>query len=191
MRIISGKWRGRKLANIEDKLTNVQLRPTLNRVRESIFNIISHGEYNGVDGAKVLDLFSGSGAMGFESLSRGAEKVCFVENESRAVSIIKKNVKLLSADPDVTVLCKDATKLNKNLIGEFDLVFLDPPYGLHLGEVSLKSAIKGGWIAQGAIIVWEEKGYIPTIDNLHLLTERFFGKIKIQFFTLREKSNTM
>ena len=191
MRIISGKWKGRKLVNLENELLNRKLRPTLDRARETVFNILSHGHYSGSTGVRVLDLFSGTGAMGFEALSRGAKKACFIDNDPKSVSIIKKNVKLLSAERYVTIMCIDATNLDKNVMGEFDLVFLDPPYGLKLGEASLKSAIKAGWIASGATIVWEESSDIPALENIKFLTERSFGKTKIQISSFENKPSLL
>lgn len=131
-----------------------RLRPTPDRVRESLFSMLHH---QGVlEGARVLDLFAGTGALGFEALSRGADYVSFVENGRVGQRLIQENIKLLDVAGNAELLRVDATRLSKCTKPCFDLVFLDPPYGKSLGKKALGSALEFGWIGSKATIVWEE-----------------------------------
>jgi 16S rRNA (guanine966-N2)-methyltransferase len=157
MRIIGGTRRGLKLAAIGEGDTAAHLRPTSDRVREAIFNLLINGGYgNPVQGAQVLDLFAGTGALGLEALSTGASRAIFVDDGAKALSLLRTNIARMKAEAATECLCRDATALPPNAHAPCTLVFLDPPYGKALGERALASAIAGGWLAPGAMIVWEE-----------------------------------
>lgn len=157
MRIIAGKHRGTVLTPVGKGDEAAHLRPTTDRVRENMFNILSGGSYGDViEGARVLDLFAGTGALGLEAMSRGAAQVCFVDNGREAFKLLSKNIARLRAAEVTTVLNKDATALPSNPYAPFDLVFLDPPYGRDLGDAALSSAQAGGWLASDALIIWED-----------------------------------
>ncbi len=155
MRIVGGRFRGRPLATPVDDVT----RPTSDRVREAIFNILVHGMPGfGLEGAKVLDLFAGTGALGLEALSRGASFCLFVEEKAEARGLIRRNVEALGLGGVTKVFRRDATDLGSaGNRGGYTLVFLDPPYGLGLAAPALASAAAGGWLAPGAIAVIEER----------------------------------
>ncbi|MAC79423.1 MAG: 16S rRNA (guanine(966)-N(2))-methyltransferase RsmD [Rhodobacteraceae bacterium] len=152
MRIVAGRFRGRRLAALGKGDPAAHLRPTADRVRESLFSMLTH--MDAIDDARVLDLFAGTGALGLEALSRGAAHVTFVESGRKSLSLIKDNVSLLDIDAETGVIGRDATRLGPGT--PHDLVFLDPPYGKGLGQKALQAAGQGGWIAPGALIVWEE-----------------------------------
>jgi 16S rRNA (guanine966-N2)-methyltransferase len=157
MRIVGGTLRGLKLADIGEGDAAAHLRPTTDRVREAIFNLLINGTHgNPVPGARVLDLFAGTGALGLEALSRGAARVAFVDDGVKARALIRSNVEKARAMGVTDLWRRDATSLGENRGPGFDLIFLDPPYGQALGERAIASALAGGWIAPGAMIVWEE-----------------------------------
>jgi 16S rRNA (guanine966-N2)-methyltransferase len=157
MRIIGGTRRGTVLAEVGAGDPAAHLRPTSDRVREAIFNLLINGTHgNPVPGARVLDLFAGTGALGLEALSRGASHVTFVDDGKVAEGLIRANVAKLRVEGETRLLRQNATRLGPNTGTPATLVFLDPPYGKGLGEAALTSAAKGGWIAPGAMIVWEE-----------------------------------
>ena len=157
MRVISGEKRGLRLAEVGAGGSTASLRPTSDRVREAIFNVLTGGRYGDpIEGARVLDLFAGTGALGFEALSRGASHVVFVDDGAAARALIRENTARMQAGGAVKLFRRDATQLGENRAAPFDIVFLDPPYGRGLGEPALASARQGGWLASQALIVWEE-----------------------------------
>jgi 16S rRNA (guanine966-N2)-methyltransferase len=169
--------RGTKLAEVGKGDAAGHLRPTSDRVRESLFSILSH---RGVlVGANVLDLFAGTGALGLEALSRGAASVCFVENGRAGQKLLAQNIDRLRAEDTTTVLRGDATALGAWPNAPFDLVFLDPPYGKSMGQKALTSALQNGWLAQDAFIVWEESAPMPAPKGLERLETRKFGDTHI------------
>lgn len=175
MRIIGGRARGLHLAPVGDGDASAHLRPTSDRVREAIFNLLINGGYgNPVAGARVLDLFAGTGAVGLEAISRGAAQAVLVDDGAVARGLIRRNVELMRAGDVVTYLRRDATRLGV-AVGAFDLVFLDPPYGRGMGEAALASALAGGWIAPGALVVWEES-VVPVVPGGFVqLDQRRYG----------------
>ncbi|SIO51878.1 16S rRNA (guanine966-N2)-methyltransferase [Rhodovulum sp. ES.010] len=176
MRIIAGEHRGLALASVGKGDPGAHLRPTTDRVRESLFNLILNGPYGDpVTDARVLDLFAGTGALGLEALSRGAAHVTFVEDGGKARALIRENVSRCKAEGATKLFRRDATRLGEGRGAPFDLVFLDPPYGKGLGERALASALAGGWIAPGALIVWEEGGEIVPPEGVELLDTRRYG----------------
>ena len=154
MRIVGGAWRGRALAG--PSRGDTRIRPTADRVRESLFNLLTSSHGDPVPGARVLDLFAGTGALGLEALSRGAAGAVFVDDGAPARALIRENVSLCHAQGSARVWRRDATRLGEVQGAPFDLVFLDPPYGRGLGERALAAAAQGGWLAPGALVVWEE-----------------------------------
>ena len=154
MRIIAGSWRGRHLITPADD----RIRPTSDRVRGAIFNILTHGVDEFVlEGARVIDLFAGTGALGFEALSRGAAHCIFVEKDSAARTLLSRNIALLDFDASCEILAVDAARLGPaGRRPPCNLAFLDPPYGKGLGERALAALAEGRWLAPGAIIVAEE-----------------------------------
>ncbi|SEO00607.1 16S rRNA (guanine966-N2)-methyltransferase [Gemmobacter aquatilis] len=160
MRIIGGTSRGLHLAPVGEGDAQAHLRPTTDRVRESIFNLLINGKVaqsgDPVSGARVLDLFAGTGALGLEALSRGAARVAFVDDGTAARALLRRNIELMRAMGSTDVWRRDATALGPNRGPAYTLVFLDPPYGKGLGERALASCLAGGWLAPGALIVWEE-----------------------------------
>lgn len=175
MRIIGGTRRGLRLADVGEGDAAAHLRPTSDRVREAIFNLLINAHGNPVTGARVLDLFAGTGALGLEALSRGAAEAVFVDDGSKAVALVRANISRMKAEGETRILRQDATRLGPNSGAPFTLVFLDPPYGKAMGEAALTVAQQGGWIAPEAMIVWEE-GSAPTPpEGFTQLDQRRYG----------------
>lgn len=175
MRIIGGKWRGLHLAEVGAGDPKAHLRPTSDRVREAIFNLLINGSHGDlVTGTTALDLFAGTGALGLEALSRGASMVTLVDDGKAAQRIIAQNIAKMRVEAQVKILIRDATKLPA-APHPFTLIFLDPPYGKAMGEAALASARAQGWIAPGATVLWEE-GTPPTPpQGFALLDQRRYG----------------
>jgi 16S rRNA (guanine966-N2)-methyltransferase len=153
MRIVGGRLRGRSLSAPKSQ----SVRPTADRLRESLFNILVHGYGDPVGGARVLDLFAGTGALGLEAMSRGAAFALFVDDGAEARALIRANVETLGLGGTTRIFRRDATRLGAaHPVEPFGLVFLDPPYGKGLAAQALASARDGGWLAPDALIVVEE-----------------------------------
>src|SRR5215470_10867727 len=153
MRVVGGRLKGRNLASP----TSREIRPTADRLRESVFNILVHAYGNPVEGARVLDLFAGTGALGIEAVSRGAAFALFVDNGAEARALLRNNVEALGLGGVTKVFRRDATNLGPaHPLPPFSLVFLDPPYGKALAETALASLRDGGWLVPGALLVVEE-----------------------------------
>ncbi len=182
MRVVGGKFKGLHLATPADQST----RPTSDRVREAIFNILSHGIAGlELEGARVLDLFAGTGALGFEALSRGGRHCQFVDESAEARGLVRTNADKLGVIGHCKIWRRDATDLGPCApLPKFDLVFCDPPYGKGLGEKSLNSLVQGQWLNAGAIVVLEEVGKadVPDIPGLALIDERDYGETKVRFY---------
>ena len=177
MRIIAGQFRGLALASVGKGDAGAHLRPTSDRVRESLFNILT--KYDVFEGARVLDLFAGTGALGLEALSRGAAQVCFVDDGAKAGQLIRQNIALTGSGAQTRLIRRDARKLPANEDAPYDLVFLDPPYGKDLGARALDVAKAGGWIGDDAMIVWEDSTPQPAPDGFALLDQRKYGATHI------------
>jgi 16S rRNA (guanine966-N2)-methyltransferase len=158
MRIVSGRLRGRTLAAPKSNAIKSQaIRPTADRLRESLFNILIHAYDDPISGARVLDLFAGTGALGLEALSRGAAFALFVDDGAEARALLRENIAALGLGGVTRVFRRDATRLGAaHPIEPFSLAFLDPPYGRGLAEQALASARAGGWLTGDALIVVEE-----------------------------------
>lgn len=180
MRIVAGKFRGRALATPQHD----GLRPTADRVRESLFNILAHG-INGfaLDGCRVIDLFAGTGALGLEAMSRGAAYCLFVEDGAEARALIRRNVEAFGLTGETRIFRRDATDLGPaGNMQPYGLAFLDPPYGRGLGDKALISLTEGGWLSDGAIAVLEERAGIAVAlpTSLTLLDTRTYGDTDIR-----------
>ncbi|HMK70464.1 MAG TPA: 16S rRNA (guanine(966)-N(2))-methyltransferase RsmD [Xanthobacteraceae bacterium] len=153
MRVVGGSLRGRALAAPKSPT----IRPTADRLRESLFNILLHAYGDPVSGARVLDLFAGTGALGIEAASRGAAFALFIDDSAEARALIRENVAALGLGGVTRIFRRDATSLGPaRPVEPFSLVFLDPPYGQGLAEKALAAACAGGWLAPDALIVIEE-----------------------------------
>ena len=176
MRIIAGQHRGLQLASVGQGDTDAHLRPTSDRVRESLFNILSH--YGQPSGARVIDLFAGTGALGLEALSRGATHVTYLENGRAGQKLILENLTKARRTQDATLLKSDATSLPPAKV-PCNLVFLDPPYGKALGEQALASARAQGWLSEDALVVWEESAPMYAPQGFTLEDQRKYGSTVI------------
>ena len=178
MRIVAGKFRGASL----DAPKGLATRPTSDRVRQALFNVLEHGPARfDFDGARVLDLFAGTGALALEALSRGARYAVFIEEDAAARGAIRRNVEALGLTGVTKIWRRDATKLGPAGTLPFDLVFCDPPYGQGLGIRALAAAVEGGWLAPGAICVLEERADQDIIlpSPLQFLDGRAYGDTQI------------
>jgi len=183
LRIVSGEFRGKTLIAPPGEAT----RPTSDRARQAIFNILEHAAWSkGVREARVIDLFAGSGALGFEALSRGAAFCLFVENDEAARGAIRQNAEAMHAFGKTRVHRRDATDLGVRPGADgpaFDLAFLDPPYAKGLGEKALERLAAGGWLAEGAMVVFERgagEGDF-TVDGFEGLDARDYGAARVNF----------
>ncbi len=183
MRIVGGKSRGLILSTPADE----HVRPTSDRVREAIFNILAHNDFGTgfrLEGARVLDLFSGTGALGLEALSRGAKYVLFVDDHAESRGLIRRNVEAMQATGVTKIWRRDATDLGPlppNAGGPFDLLLLDPPYRKDLAGRALTSARNGAWLAAKALVVAEmaeDENFIAP-QGFALLDERVYGDTKV------------
>jgi 16S rRNA (guanine966-N2)-methyltransferase len=181
MRIVAGKFRGRPIIAPDSDRT----RPTSDRVREAVFNILAHGiEDFSLEGARVLDLFAGTGALGLEALSRGAGYCLFVEEDAETRALIRRNVEALGLTGITKIFRRDATALGPaSNRGAFQLVFLDPPYGKGLGERALASAAAGQWLAPSAVAVLEERKGTTLVPpaGFTALDQRDWGDTQVLF----------
>lgn len=193
MRIISGKHRGLTLAAPKDQ----RVRPTSDRVREALFNVLAHNDFDvgfSIAGSRVLDLFAGTGALGLEALSRGAQFVMFVDDHFESRALIRTNVEAAHATGATKIWRRDATALSDipaNAGGPFNLVFLDPPYRKGLVEKALASALSGGWLGAHAIVVAElaadEAFVLPS--GLRELDARQYGDTQVRILTMAEPTD--
>ncbi|HFC04454.1 MAG TPA: 16S rRNA (guanine(966)-N(2))-methyltransferase RsmD [Rhizobiales bacterium] len=181
MRIVAGIHKGRALATPKSN----SIRPTTDRVREAMFNILSHSiDGFTFDDARVLDVFAGTGALGLEALSRGAKFIQFIEQDATARGLIRTNAETLGATGQVKIWRRDATSLSKlESISPFNLVFLDPPYGKGLGDKALTGLVEGGWLAAGAVVVLEElkSAQVVVPGQLTEITMRIYGDTTARF----------
>jgi len=179
MRVVAGKFRS---ATIEAP-KGLDTRPTSDRVRQALFNMLEHGAPQvEVEECRVLDLFAGSGALGIEALSRGAKFALFIEDSAEARAAIRRNVEALKLTGVTKIFRRDATSLGPaQTLQPFDLIFCDPPYGKGLGEKALQSAVEGGWVAENATAVLEERAGIeirlPT--PFEMIDQRDYGDTQI------------
>lgn len=180
MRIVGGRMRGLGLAAVGKGDPGRALRPTPDRVRESLFNLLEHGGFGDpVPNAVVLDAFAGTGALGLEALSRGASRVTFVEDGRIALGLLAENIAKARAGSDCRVIRRSALKPGPATGEPATLVFLDPPYGKDLGGKALAAFRAGGWIAPGALVVLEERGAQEAPEGFAVLEIRHYGETAI------------
>ena len=181
MRIVGGKLRGRALAAPDDHA----IRPTSDRVRESVFNILAHGAAAvELQGARVIDLFAGTGALAFEAVSRGAAYALLVEESAEARGLIRENIEALGLTGCTRIFRRDATDLGPaGNIEAFALAFLDPPYGKGLADKALIALVDGEWLLPGAVIVVEERDGVDVQipPALLVLDRRVYGDTQVLF----------
>jgi 16S rRNA (guanine966-N2)-methyltransferase len=184
MRIVAGTLRGRQLTTPKHD----GLRPTADRVRESVFNILAHG-IDGFDlgGARVIDMFAGTGALGIEALSRGAGYCLFVEEAAEARALIRQNIEAFGLTGVTRIFRRDATDLGPaGNMPSYRLAFLDPPYGQGLADKGLMALTAGGWLEPGAVMVIEERAGIAVglPAGCTLLDQRTYGDSQVTFARL-------
>ena len=190
MRIVAGEFRGRSLSAPPGDRT----RPTSDRARQAIFNVLEHAAWSpGVRGRRVIDLFAGTGALGFEAISRGADFCLFVETDEGARGAIRETVDAFGLFGRTRVHRRDATDLGVRPGSDgpaFDLAFLDPPYGKGLGEAALARLIEGGWLAPGAVIVFERGAQEPPLEapEFEIVDERDYGAARVWFLRRRNSA---
>ena len=180
MRIVGGKFRGRALKTPETQ----NIRPTTDRSRESLFNILINQMGHDWSGMRVLDLFAGTGALGLEALSRGASHALFVETSVEGRGLIRDNIEAFGLTGIARLLRRDATKMGPvGTMEPFTLAFADPPYGSGLGEAAYASAAAGGWLADDALCILEEAAGSPFAlpDGFALEDERRYGDTSLRF----------
>ena len=183
MRIIGGKWRGKQLATPKDD----RVRPTTDRVRENLFNILAHADWApSLEGARVLELCAGTGALGLEAVSRGAGRACFIDADVASRALIRQNMEACGAFGATKLYSRPVENLRTlepGAGGPFDLVFCDPPYGSGLGPLALSSAAAGGWLITGAICALELGAGEdpPEIEGFERLDIRQYGETRIAF----------
>lgn len=183
MRVVSGRLRGRAIAAPKSKT----IRPTADRLRESLFNILAHAFDDPVTGARVLDLFAGTGALGIEALSRGAGFALFVDDGAEARALLRENVAALGLGGTSKIFRRDATKLGEaHPVAPFSLAFLDPPYGQGLAAAALASAHAGGWLMSEALIVVEEatKAEFVSPEGFREIDRRRYDDTELTFLCL-------
>jgi 16S rRNA (guanine966-N2)-methyltransferase len=184
VRIVGGEFRGRSLATPKSD----DIRPTTDRTRESLFNILSHAYPEALDGTRVLDLFAGTGAVGLEALSRGARAALFVEQGVEGRGLLHSNIEALGVIGRAKIFRRDATSLGGvGTMEPFHLLFADPPYAKGLGERALDAAARGGWLVEGALAILEERADIQpaVVDCYELLEVRTFGETRMHFYRYR------
>ena len=189
MRIVGGRLKGRVLAAPSSRA----IRPTSERLRESIFDILEHRFPGHIEGARVVDLFAGSGALTIEALSRGARFALFIDNGAEARALIRANVEAFALGGVTRIWRADATRLGSApAAGPFGLAFLDPPYGQGLAGPALGSLIEGGWLEPDALCLVEEsaEAEIAAPAGLTAVDERVYGDTKIRIFQARAPAAT-
>lgn len=180
MRVISGSRRGRKLASFDGG----DIRPTTDRVKESMFNLIS----DFVFGARVLDLFGGSGALSIEALSRGADSALIVDADKKSVEVIKKNIGLTGFEKETEIVLSKAENYIAGTNGQFDIIFLDPPYNKGFVKPILESISKNALLSEDGIAVLESdyRDDHGEIDGLDILKQRKYGRTYITVYKRRK-----
>jgi 16S rRNA (guanine966-N2)-methyltransferase len=184
VRIVGGEFRGRSLATPKSD----DIRPTTDRTRESLFNILSHAYPQALNGTRVLDLFAGTGAVGLEALSRGARAALFVEQSVEGRGLLHTNIETLGVIGRAKIFRRDATALGGvGTVEPFAFLFADPPYAKGLGERALDAASRGGWLVDGALAILEERADIQpvAVDGFDPLEVRTFGDTRMHFYRYR------
>ena len=183
MRIIGGSLKGRRLSAIKTEGNMTSLRPTTDRTKESLFNILLGGKFElKIEKARILDIFAGSGALGLEAISRGAKSCTFIEKNKACVRILEANLNICNIKNQTNIKILDATKFPLNTDQPYDLVFVDPPYRKSLGEAAVRSALASNWISDNALIVLEEGEQKSLLEGFKLKDTRRYGDTILHFF---------
>jgi len=183
MRIVAGRFKGRALKAPPD----ARLRPTSDKVRQAVFNILEHRDLTdgfSLEGARVVDLFAGTGALGLEALSRGARYCLFIDDAAESRALIRDNVEALGLTGASKIWRRDAAKLGAlDTLAPFDLAFLDPPYRKGFVAPALEGLATGGWLKEGALAVVElaEDEEIPSVGGFAILDDRIYGDTRVGF----------
>lgn len=185
MRIISGKYKGKKLHTPETD----DIRPTSDRTRESVFNSLIHNylpkhlDMNNFNDVRLLDCFAGSGAFGLEAYSRGAKSVMFFDNSPDSIKLLKENINLFNNTETIGIKNIDATKAPVNTYDKYNMIFLDPPYNKELVVPTLEKLESGDWIADDCLVIIEKdlKEEIALPNFIEVLNEKKYGKTKILY----------
>ena len=184
MRVIGGKWKRRRLESSFGLKKSPMIRPTTDRVKENIFNIIENlNTGNPLVGARVLDLFCGTGAMGLEALSRGADFCHFIDKSIEAKRISLQNISKLGAEKYSLFTMIDILDLSHNDDLASNLVFLDPPYGKNLGDKAISVLLKYGWVNENAIFILEKETKNELSCDLKIIDQRKYGKTEINILS--------
>ena len=187
MRIVAGKHRGRVIVAPKGHST----RPTADRTRQALFNVLEHAAWSpGLAGARVIDLFAGSGAFGLEALSRGAAFALFIDPDPAALAAIAENIAGLRVEAFCDVRRADAGRLAASAAAPFDLAFLDPPYDKGLVEPALRGLASGDWLADGAIAIVEQGANepAPVSADYEVLDNRAWGAARVWFLRYRDRA---
>ncbi|MBB6482871.1 16S rRNA (guanine(966)-N(2))-methyltransferase RsmD [Rhizobium lusitanum] len=187
MRIVGGEFRGRSLATPKSN----DIRPTADRTRESLFNILSHAYPEAIDSTRMMDVFAGTGAVGLEAASRGCRHVLFVESSVEGRGLLWENIDALGLHGRTRMLRRDATDLGSvGNLEPFDFLFADPPYGKGFGEKAFAAAAAGGWLVPGALAILEERADVTVAvpPDFLFLEVRTFGDSKMHFFRYQPRS---
>jgi len=181
MRIIAGKFRGRRLISPKD----ATIRPTTDRLRESIFNVLVH-RLGTFEGARVADIFAGTGAFGLEAASRGATFITFIEKHQQSLDLIRQNLDQFDIKDKADILIADARSL-PNASNPYNVIFMDPPYGKGLAEPTLQSLISAHWIAPTGLVIVEraEEDIFEFPDQFEDIKNIKQGKRRVQFLQLK------
>lgn len=199
MKITGGKYRGR---NIESR-TQKTLRPTTARIRETIFNILTHGKFiyeddfisddnpSLIEDRKVIDIFCGTGALAIEALSRGASFAYLIDQNPKTLSLAKENIESLGEDENTSYIRSDSTLL-PTAFEKCDVAFVDPPYNKNLGVSAIKSLASNSWLKKGAVVVLEheKQDNVKEIPNFKKLDDRINDKTRITFYQYLDMQNT-
>jgi 16S rRNA (guanine966-N2)-methyltransferase len=186
VRITGGAFRGRTLSTP----TDTRVRPTSDKVRQAIFNVLAHNDFSSgfsIEGARAADLFAGTGALGIEALSHGARFCLFVDDSAESRGLIRRNVEVLQLTGVTKIWRRDATQLGPLSAGgggPFDLVFLDPPYRKQLVPLAMASLAEGKWLAPAALLVAEtaEDESLPISAVFRILDDRVYGDTRVSFW---------
>lgn len=182
MRIVGGQFRGKQLVAPKTDA----IRPTADRLRETVFNVLAHAYGDPVRDARVADLFAGTGALGLEAMSRGARFALFVDDGAEARGLIRANIDAMNLGGRTRLFRRDATKLGTiGPIEPFSLIFLDPPYNRGLAEPTLISLRDGGWLTPNALVVVEEAAALTVPAGFEMLEVREYGETKVGFLQTR------
>ena len=183
MRIVGGRFKGRTLK----APATLAVRPTSDRLREAIFNILAHAYDDPLEGARVIDLFAGTGALAIEAVSRGAAFALFVDDSTEGRALLRANTEMLGLGGMTKIFRRDATRLGlMPPQPQFGLAFLDPPYGKGLAPLALASLRDGGWLAPDALCIVEERGdvVLDAPEGFRMIEQREYGETRVGFLRL-------